>query len=98
VSLQLDDRTATLAGIITVDDAEAFTAWLRTTTEPMVDLHDCTHMHTSVFQLILAYAPTVTVGPTDNFLARYVMPMLRSGQATARDATEATNDDGDAGR
>jgi hypothetical protein len=98
VPLKLDDRTATLAGIITVDDAEAFAAWLRSTTEPMVDLRDCTRLHTAVFQAILAFKPTVTVGPTDNYLAEYVLPMLRTGQATARDASEAHDDDSDAGR
>ena len=98
MSLQLDDRTATLAGVITVDDAEPFTAWLRTITDPQVDLRDCTRLHTAVFQAILAFQPTVTAGPTENFLAAYVLPMLRSGQATARDGTEANDDDGDAGR
>jgi hypothetical protein len=99
VPLQLDDRTATLAGVVTVDDTEAFVAWLRSTTGPLVDLRDCTRLHTAVFQAILAFEPTVTVGPTDNFLAAYVLPMLRTGRATAYATTEADDDDdGDAGR
>lgn len=96
--VRLHEQTATLIGIVTVDDAEAFAAWLRTTTEPSVDLRDCSHLHTAVFQAILAFAPTVTAGPTEPFLARYVRPMLRSEQAVDRDAPEATNDDSDAGR
>jgi hypothetical protein len=96
--LQLHEQTATLTGTITVDDAETFTTWLRTTAEPSVDLHDCTHLHTAVFQAILVFAPTVTAGPTEPFLARYVLPMLRSEQAVGSDAMEATDDDGDAGR
>jgi hypothetical protein len=95
--VQLSDQTATLTGIVTVDDAEAFTEWLRTTTGPGVDLRDCTHLHTAVFQAMLAFQPTVKAGPTDNFLAGYVLPMLRSERATARDV-EAEDDDGDAGR
>ena len=96
--LRLHEQTATLTGAVTVDDAETFTTWLRITTEPSVDLHDCTHLHTAVFQAILAFAPTVIAGPTEPFLARYVLPMLRSEQANADDATEAPNDDSDAGR
>lgn len=96
--LQLHEQTATLTGTVTVDDAETFTTWLRTTAEPTVDLRDCTHLHTAVFQAILVFEPTVIAGPTEPFLARHVLPMLRSEQATARDATEATDDDGDAGR
>ena len=96
--LRLHEQTATLTGTVTVDDAETFTSWLRSTTAPSVDLSDCTHLHTAVFQAILAFAPTVTAGPTEPFLARYVLPMLRSEQAVARDAAEATNDDSDAGR
>jgi hypothetical protein len=98
VPVQLSDHTATLAGVVTVDDAEPFTAWLRATTEPSVDLRDCTRLHTAVFQAILAFEPTVTAGPSEIFLAGYVLPMLRSEQATARDALEADDDDGDAGR
>lgn len=96
--LRLHEQTATLTGTVTVDDAETFAAWLRTTAEPSVDLHDCTHLHTAVFQAILAFVPTVIAGPTEPFLARYVLPMLRSEQAIARDATEAKDDDSDAGR
>jgi hypothetical protein len=96
--VRLHEQTATLTGAVTVDDAEAFTTWLRTTAGPCVDLHDCTHLHTAVFQAILAFAPTVTVEPTEPFLARYVLPLLRSELAIASDAPEATNDDSDAGR
>jgi hypothetical protein len=95
--LRLHEQTATLTGTVTVDDAEVFTTWLRTTPGPSVDLRDCTHLHTAVFQAILAFAPTVSAGPTEHFLARYVLPMLRSEQATAPENPEATNDDGDAG-
>jgi hypothetical protein len=96
--LQLHEQTATLTGTVTVDDAEAFTTWLRTTAEPRVDLHDCSHLHTAVFQAILVFAPTVIAGPTEPFLAGHVLPMLRSEQANAPETPEATNDDGDAGR
>jgi len=95
--VRLHEQTATLTGTVTVDDAEAFTTWLRTTDGPSVDLRDCTHLHTAVFQAILAFAPTVTAGPTEHFLARYVLPMLRPEQAIVGDALEATDDDGDAG-
>ena len=95
---QLHEQTATLTGTVTVDDAETFAAWLRTATEPSVDLRDCTHLHTAVFQAILAFAPTVMAGPTEPFLARHVLPMLRPEQAHECDAAEATNDDSDAGR
>ena len=63
--LRLHEQTATLTGTVTVDDAEAFTTWLRTTAGPSVDLRDCTHLHTAVFQAILVFAPTVTAGPTE---------------------------------
>ena len=96
--LRLHEQTATLTGSVTVDDAETFTAWLRTTTAPSVDLRDCTHLHTAVFQAILVFEPTVTAGPTEPFLARHVLPMLQSEQAPAREASEATDDDSNADR
>jgi len=88
--VRLHEQTATLTGSVTVDDAETFTTWLRTTSEPCVDLRDCTHLHTAVFQAILAFAPTVTAGPTEHYLARHVLPMLRSEQANASETPEAT--------
>jgi hypothetical protein len=98
VPLTLDDRTATLTGFVTVDDAETFVAWLRRTTEPAVDLHDCVRIHTAVFQAILAFRPIIAVGPEDTFLAGRIVPMLSSVYAGARNDEEVGNDDSDVSR
>jgi hypothetical protein len=69
VPIALHDRIATLTGTVTVDDAEAFAAWLRTTDEPGVDLRDCTRMHTAILQAIVVFQPMVIARPADTFLA-----------------------------
>ena len=77
--LELDDRTATLTGTVTVHDVEPFVVWLRRAPKGRVNLRNCTHMHTGVFQALLLFKPKVSVAPHDGFLATWVFPLLNSG-------------------
>ena len=74
--LQLGSRTAVLDGIITVEDAEPLTAWLRITPAGRVNLRDCTHLHTAALQALIVAAAKVSVLPTDIFLRMSVAPAL----------------------
>jgi hypothetical protein len=76
--LELDDRTATLTGTVTVHDVEPFVAWLRSTPKGKISLRNCTHLHTGVFQALLLFQPKVSVAPHDGFLATWVLPLLNS--------------------
>jgi len=76
VPLQLGNRTAILDGIITVEDAEPLTAWLRANPAGKVNLRDCTHLHTAALQALLAAAARISVLPTDVFLRTSVAPAL----------------------
>ena len=72
--LRLGDRTAVLDGVITVEDAEPLTQWLRATPAAEVDLRDCAHLHTAAVQALLVARATVTVLPEDPFLRQWVVP------------------------
>jgi hypothetical protein len=98
VPLTLDDRTATLTGAVTVDDAETFVSWLRRTSEPSVDLHGCDRLHTAIFQAILVFRPIVAVGPAETFLAGRIMPMLSPVHAGALNDAEVDNGNSDVSR
>lgn len=74
--LAFTERTATLSGDVTVEDAEPLATWLRRTRSPRVRLGTCTHLHAAALQALLAARPVVAVTPTDPFLARWVMPLL----------------------
>jgi hypothetical protein len=72
VPLQLGERTAVLTGVVTVDEAEPLAGWLRTRgstrTPARIDLGECSHLHTAVFQALLAARAQISVLPVDPFL------------------------------
>jgi len=80
--LELHETTATLTGVVTVDDVEPLATWLRTTPKARVNLRGCNHMHTGAFQALLRFRPKVTAAPTDAFLAVLVLPLLTVSRGT----------------
>jgi hypothetical protein len=81
--LELGDTTATLTGVITVDEVEPFAAWLRDTGRPRVNLRRCQHLHAGAFQAMLRFQPKVTAAPTDPFLATHLLPVLTENRGPA---------------
>lgn len=81
--LELGDTTATLTGVVTVDEVETLAAWLRATAKPRVNLRRCNHLHTGAFQAMLRFRPKVSAAPTDAFLAGQVLPLLAGSNGTA---------------
>ena len=77
--LELHDDSATLGGVVTVDEVEQLTGWLRAARRPRVSLKRCNHLHTGALQALLLYRPKVSVAPTDAFLAAQVLPLLTGG-------------------
>ena len=74
--LELGDTTATLTGVVTVDEVEQLAGWLRVTARPKVNLRRCNHLHTGAFQAMLRFRPKVTAAPADAFLSAHVLPLL----------------------
>ena len=62
--------TAQFLDVCVVDEALDLLEWLRGQPQAKVDLETCTHLHTSLFQLILATRPGITCLPGDPFLCR----------------------------
>ncbi|MCM4076059.1 hypothetical protein [Paractinoplanes hotanensis] len=75
--LELNETTATLSDVVTVDEVEPLVAWLRITGKPKVNLRRCNHLHTGALQALLLFQPRITSSPTDAFLATQVLPLLR---------------------
>jgi hypothetical protein len=76
--LELRETSATLSGVVNVDDVEQLAAWLRVTPKARISLRRCHHLHTGAFQAMLFFRPKITAAPTDAFLAAQVMPLLES--------------------
>jgi len=83
VKLRFD--VATLSGVVSVDDAEPLSAWLRSCPSPQVRMTRCTHLHTAALQALLAYRPKLGAAPTDPFLARWVVPLLNPETVAVED-------------
>ncbi|MGA2925110.1 MAG: hypothetical protein ABSG43_03835, partial [Solirubrobacteraceae bacterium] len=59
--LQVDEQTAVLAGVVSVEDAEPLANWLRQTPGGAVDLGACTHLHTAALQALASARPRIAV-------------------------------------
>jgi hypothetical protein len=74
--LELHDTSATLTGVVNVDEVEPLTAWLRITPKARINMRACSHLHTGAFQAMLRFRPKITAAPADAFMAVQVMPLL----------------------
>ena len=74
--LEFHDNSATLTGVVTVDEVEPLAAWLRVTARPRVSLRRCNHLHTGALQVMLLFRPKISAAPKDAFLATQVLPLL----------------------
>ena len=88
MSIETDDRTARLTGVLLVEEVEVLAAWLRTTDQPTVDLSGCTHLHSGALQALLVFQPKISEPPADPFLAQHVLPLLDPETAAAVVAPE----------
>jgi hypothetical protein len=68
--------TAALTGTVSVEDAEPLASWLRDHHDAHVDLSGATHLHTAALQALLCAQPTITAPPADEFLRRWILPLL----------------------
>jgi hypothetical protein len=77
--LELHEGTATLTGVVTVDEVEQLAGWLRETPRARINLRKCNHLHTGALQAFLVFRPKISAAPTDAFLAAQVLPLLNGG-------------------
>jgi hypothetical protein len=81
--LELHDETANLVGVVTVDEVEQLTGWLRAAKRPKVSLRRCNHLHTGALQALLLFRPKISSAPNDAFLAAQVLPLLTASSGPA---------------
>ena len=62
-------KHAALEGLISADDAEVLSNWLRERNAPAVHLGKCEQVHAAVLQVLLALRPRVVAPPADTWLA-----------------------------
>jgi len=83
--LLYEKNTVRFVDTCTVDEALEFQEWLGVAEAPRVDLSACTHLHTALFQILLAVRPKRIGSPVDPFLARWVEPLLSAASVAGKD-------------
>ncbi len=51
----------------TVEEAESFVEWLKSTKDPQINLENLEYMHTALVQSILYFKPEISAMPGDDF-------------------------------
>lgn len=77
-----EENRAVFTEICTVEEADAFLAWLRDTPAAQVDLRHCQHFHTALLQMFMAFAPVIVAPPEDPFLNQVVQLMSTAGKTS----------------
>ncbi len=70
--VEVRERLATVAGVLSAEDVIVLVAWLRTTPDAEIDLAACTHLHAAGFQALLMFHPAIVAGPRDPFLSTHL--------------------------
>lgn len=81
MTVRLDKDVIHLEGGCGVEDAEPLASALETRMFERVNLSACRHLHSAVVQALLAFPCRLEGGPTEGFLAQYVLPALQQSDA-----------------
>lgn len=64
--VEFKESTAIFTETVTVEDAEKIFEWFLTAKEPVVDMTECLHIHTSVLQMLAIFKPHVKLPDDEN--------------------------------
>jgi hypothetical protein len=81
--LRLARNRLHLDGDCGVEEALVLLEHLAGAKPPRVDMRRCTHLHTALLQVLAACRPRHLVPPEDDFLARWVMPLVADRPGTS---------------
>lgn len=76
MAIRFEGTTARFDGACSAEEALPLLEWLEATPGARVDLSGCTALHTALLQVLLAIRPAVAAGPEEDFLKRWVAPLL----------------------
>jgi hypothetical protein len=78
--VESNDQTLILAGVCTVEEAEAVLEWILEHPGGELDLSQAEHIHTAILQVLLAAGKSRVRPPQDPFLERVVSIGLSSAK------------------
>jgi hypothetical protein len=65
-------------GVCGVEEAMPLLEFLQSHGDARIDMRTCTHLHSAALQVLMVAANRVVVPPEEEFLARWLIPMLGS--------------------
>lgn len=77
MAIELNDQTANLTESISVEEAENLMAWIQEHPGCEINLAQCEHLHASVLQVLMAFAPKVGQWPSDANLKQWLEAALQ---------------------
>jgi hypothetical protein len=85
MSVVLEAGVIQLRGASAVEDAEVLLGLLQVAPQPPVDLRAATGLHAAVVQILLALQPEVIGPANDDFVNRWLVPILAPRPLTKTD-------------
>jgi hypothetical protein len=76
MALIFGEETIQIDGVCGVDEAMPLLEFLQTHDAAQVDMRTCTHLHAAALQVLMVAAVRVAVLPEEEFLSRWLTPML----------------------
>jgi len=78
MAIEFKKTTVVFTDFIGVEEAETLLEWLLKNPKGKVNLSDCTHIHASSLQVLMAAKPAITSMPKDEDLAIWLNAALTS--------------------
>jgi hypothetical protein len=76
--LTFGEDTILIEGVCGVEEAMPLLEFLQTHGAARIDMRACTHLHSATLQVLMASAERVTDLPEEEFLRRWLTPVLGS--------------------
>lgn len=78
MAIEFKKNLAVFSDFIGVEEAEALLEWLLKNQKGKINLSDCTHIHASSLQVLMAVNPPISAEPKDADLAMWLNVALKS--------------------
>ncbi len=78
MAIEYKKSLATFTDFIGVEEAEALMEWLLKNPKGKLNLADCTHLHASSLQVLMAIKPTIATDPKDENLEVWLKAALKN--------------------
>lgn len=72
MAIEFKKTLAVFTEFVGVEEAEALLDWLLKNPKGRINLTDCTHIHASSLQVLMAVKPTIATEPEDEDLAMWI--------------------------